>query len=83
MGKLFQNGESQNLPGSLAGSLSALILLERSGRAVGQRQRTGFLQHTHSIHPELSLYLDIKVASGNLCEDIIFMQSTSNLKVNI
>lgn len=73
----------QNLPGSLAGPLSSLILLERSARAVGQSQRTGFLQHIHSIHPDLSLYMDIKVASGNLCKDITCVQSTGNLKVNI
>lgn len=49
MGKLFQNGQYQNLPGSLTGSLSSLILLERSARAVGQSQRTGFLQHIFTL----------------------------------
>lgn len=40
------------------------------------------LSSTH-IHPDLSLYVDIKVASGNLCKATTCIQSTSNLKVNI
>lgn len=63
MGKIFQNGKSRNLPGSIAGSLSSLILLERSAGPVCQSQRTGFLQHIHSILPDVSLYMDIKVAA--------------------
>lgn len=80
MRKLFQNGKSQNLPSSLAGSLSSLILLERSARCMGQSQRTRFLQH---IHSDLSLYPDIEVASRNLCKNITSIQSTDNFKVNI